>query len=115
MIEEKDIKPESTFIEGPGADSGLVTSLSSPSKKLEIDIPDEDTEKIRTNQDAIDYIGKHAAEVPSDGRGGVPHASVAWHTWSHGSSMNRVVITGIDLVTPRASFWQESQWTRPCR
>ena len=28
--------------------------------KIEIDIPDEDTEKIRTVQDAIDYIEKHA-------------------------------------------------------
>ena len=27
---------------------------------FEIDIPDEDTEKIRTVQDAIDYIEKHA-------------------------------------------------------
>jgi len=27
---------------------------------FEIEIPDEDAEKIRTVQDAVDYIGKHA-------------------------------------------------------
>jgi acyl carrier protein len=27
---------------------------------FDIEIPDEDAEKIRTVQDAVDYIGKHA-------------------------------------------------------
>jgi acyl carrier protein len=46
-VDEKDIKPESTFIDDLGADSlGLVE--------------DEDTEKIRTVQDAISYIEQHA-------------------------------------------------------
>ena len=59
-VEEKDIKPESTFIEDLGADSlGLVELVLAFEEAFEIDIPDEDTEKIRTVQDAIDYIGKH--------------------------------------------------------
>src|SRR5262249_61606464 len=59
-VEEKDIKPESTFIEDLGADSlGLVELVLAFEEAFEIDIPDEDTEKIRTVQDAIDYIAKH--------------------------------------------------------
>ena len=60
-VEEKDIKPESTFIEDLGADSlGLVELVLAFEEAFEIDIPDEDTEKIRTVQDAIDYIQKNA-------------------------------------------------------
>jgi acyl carrier protein len=60
-VEEKDIKPESTFIEDLGADSlGLVELVLAFEDAFEIDIPDEDTEKIRTVQDAVDYIEKHA-------------------------------------------------------
>jgi acyl carrier protein len=60
-VEENNIKPESTFIEDLGADSlGLVELVLAFEEAFEIDIPDEDTEKIRTVQDAIDYIEKHA-------------------------------------------------------
>jgi acyl carrier protein len=60
-VDEKDIKPESSFIDDLGADSlGLVELVLAFEEAFEIDIPDEDTEKIRTVQDAIDYIGKHA-------------------------------------------------------
>ena len=59
-VDEKDIKPESTFIEDLGADSlGLVELVLAFEEAFEIDIPDEDTEKIRSVQDAIDYIEKH--------------------------------------------------------
>ena len=59
-VDEKDIKPESTFIDDLGADSlGLVELVLAFEEAFEIDIPDEDTEKIRTVQDAVDYIGKH--------------------------------------------------------
>ena len=60
-VEEKDIKPESTFIEDLGADSlGLVELVLAFEEAFEIDIPDEDTETIRTVQDAVDYIEKNA-------------------------------------------------------
>ena len=60
-VEEKDLKPDSTFIEDHGADSlGLVELVLAFEEAFEIDIPDEDTEKIRTVQDAVDYIEKHA-------------------------------------------------------
>ena len=59
-VDEKDIKPESTFIEDLGADSlGLVELVLAFEEAFEIDIPDEDTEKIRTVQDAVSYIEKH--------------------------------------------------------
>lgn len=59
-VDEKDIKPESTFIDDLGADSlGLVELVLAFEEAFEIDIPDEDTEKIRTVQDAVDYILKH--------------------------------------------------------
>ena len=59
-VAEKDIKPESTFIEDLGADSlGLVELVLAFEEAFEIDIPDEDTEKIRSVQDAVDYIEKH--------------------------------------------------------
>ncbi len=60
-VDEKDIKPESSFIDDLGADSlGLVELVLAFEEAFEIDIPDEDTEKIRTVQDAIDYIAKNA-------------------------------------------------------
>jgi acyl carrier protein len=60
-VDEKDIKPESSFIDDLGADSlGLVELVLAFEEAFEIDIPDEDTEKIRTVQDAIEYIEKHA-------------------------------------------------------
>jgi acyl carrier protein len=60
-VDEKDIKPEATFIEDLGADSlGLVELVLAFEEAFEIDIPDEDTEKIKTVQDAIDYVQAHA-------------------------------------------------------
>ncbi|MFI5302420.1 MAG: acyl carrier protein [Polyangiales bacterium] len=55
------IAREQKFIEDLGADSLQVVELVlSFEENFEIDIPDEDTEKIRTVGDAIDYIGAHA-------------------------------------------------------
>jgi acyl carrier protein len=60
-VDEKDIKPESSFVDDLGADSlGLVELVLAFEEAFEIDIPDEDTEKIRTVQDAISYVEKHA-------------------------------------------------------
>jgi len=59
-VEDKDIKAEATFIDDLGADSlGLVELVLAFEEAFEIDIPDEDTEKIRTVQDAITYIETH--------------------------------------------------------
>ncbi len=59
-VEEDDIKPESSFIDDLGADSlGLVELVLAFEEAFEIDIPDEDTEQIRTVNDAVEYITKH--------------------------------------------------------
>jgi acyl carrier protein len=59
-VDEKDIKSESSFVDDLGADSlGLVELVLAFEEAFEIDIPDEDTEKIRTVKDAIDYVESH--------------------------------------------------------
>jgi acyl carrier protein len=59
-VEEKDIKLEATFIDDLGADSlGLVELVLAFEEQFEIDIPDEDTEKIRTVGDAVEYVKAH--------------------------------------------------------
>lgn len=62
-VDEKDIKLEATFIDDLGADSlGLVELVLAFEETFEIDIPDEDTEKIRSVNDAIEYIRAHVAK-----------------------------------------------------
>ena len=59
-VEEKDIKLEATFIDDLGADSlGLVELVLAFEEAFQIDIPDEDTEKIRSVGDAVDYVKSH--------------------------------------------------------
>ncbi len=56
-VEPKDVKPEATFVDDLGADSlGLVELQLAIEEAFEIDIPDEDTEKLRTVQDLVDYV-----------------------------------------------------------
>ena len=67
-VEESEVKPESSFVDDLNADSldlvELVMSLeeefSNEAKKIEI--PDEDAEKIKTVQDAVDYIKERGIE-----------------------------------------------------
>ncbi len=56
-VDAGQIKPESQFIEDLGADSlAIVELVLAFEEQFEIEIPDEDTEKIRTVGDAISYI-----------------------------------------------------------
>ena len=60
-VNEAEIKNESSFVDDLGADSlDTVELVMAFEESFDIEIPDEDAEKIRTVQDAIDYIGKHA-------------------------------------------------------
>jgi acyl carrier protein len=60
-VDESDIKLDSSFIDDLGADSlGLVELVLAFEEAFELDIPDEDTEKIKTVRDAVDYIQKHS-------------------------------------------------------
>ena len=59
-VPEQEIKPSSTFIDDLGADSlGLVELVLALEEAFGIQIPDEDTEKLKTVQDTVDYIESH--------------------------------------------------------
>ena len=56
-VDEDDIKPESKFVDDLGADSlDLVELIMSLEDKFNIEISDEEAEKIVTVKDAMDYI-----------------------------------------------------------
>src|SRR5262249_24268584 len=60
-VDEGEVTPSASFVDDLGADSlDPVDLVMAFEDAFEIEIPDEDAEKIRTVQDAIDYIGKHA-------------------------------------------------------
>ncbi len=60
-VDKNEIKETSAFIEDLGADSlAIVELVLAFEEQFEIDIPDEDTEKIRTVGDAVTYIQAHA-------------------------------------------------------
>jgi acyl carrier protein len=67
-VEEAEVKPESSFVDDLNADSldlvELVMSLEEEfsNEGNQIEIPDEDAEKIKTVQDAVDYIKEHGVE-----------------------------------------------------
>jgi len=61
-VDPDKVKMETSFVEDLGADSLAVVELVlALEEAFEIDIPDEDTEKLRTFQDAVDYIKSKAA------------------------------------------------------
>lgn len=56
-VDIKDIKDESNFVEDLGADSlDIVELVMVIEKNFDIEIPDEEAEKISTVRDAIDHI-----------------------------------------------------------
>jgi acyl carrier protein len=60
-VEEGEVTPSASFIDDLGADSlDTVELVMALEENFDIEIPDEDAEKIRTVQDAIDYIEKHS-------------------------------------------------------
>ncbi len=60
-VEIGEIKDTSAFIDDLGADSlAIVELVLAFEEQFEIDIPDEDTEKIRTVGDAISYFTTHS-------------------------------------------------------
>jgi acyl carrier protein len=60
-VEEDEVTPSSSFVDDLGADSlDTVELVMALEENFDLEIPDEAAEKIRTVQDAIDYIEKHA-------------------------------------------------------
>ena len=61
-VDVAEIKSEASFIDDLGADSLAIVELVLPlEEEFQIEIPDEDTEKIQTVQDAIRYIEENGA------------------------------------------------------
>ena len=61
-VDGADIQEEQDFIEDLKADSlAIVEVVLALEEQFEIEIPDEDTEKIKTVRDAIEYIKTHAS------------------------------------------------------
>ena len=59
-VEPGQVKMETSFVDDLGADSLAVVELVlALEEAFEIDVPDEDTEKIRTVQDVVSYIESH--------------------------------------------------------
>ena len=60
-VDEGEVTPGASFTDDLGADSlDQVELVMALEEAFDVEISDEDAEKIRTVQDAVDYIGKHA-------------------------------------------------------
>jgi acyl carrier protein len=59
-VDLEEVVPEASFVDDLGADSlDLVELIMSMEEEFDIDISDEDAEKLVTVKDAIDYINAH--------------------------------------------------------
>jgi len=60
-ISEEEVASEASFIDDLGADSlDIVELVMAMEEEFEMEIPDEDAEKLLTVQDVIDYVKKRA-------------------------------------------------------
>ena len=60
-VDEAEVTASASFVDDLGADSlDTVELVMAFEEAFDIEIPDEDAEKIRTVADAVDYIQKHA-------------------------------------------------------
>jgi acyl carrier protein len=60
-VDEGEVTPSASFVDDLGADSlDVVELVMAFEEAFDIEIPDEDAEKIKTVQDAVDYIQKKA-------------------------------------------------------
>jgi acyl carrier protein len=61
-VDESEVKNESSFVDDLGADSlDTVELVMALEEEFDIEIPDEEAEKITTVQSAIDYVTKATA------------------------------------------------------
>ncbi len=65
-VDEAEVTPTAHFVDDLGADSlDIVELVMAFEEAFEIEIPDEDAEKIATVKDAIDYIQSHVKSSKS--------------------------------------------------
>jgi acyl carrier protein len=61
-VSKQEVVPEASFIDDLGADSlDIVELVMAMEEEFDIEIPDDDAEKIQTISDAISYIRGRAA------------------------------------------------------
>lgn len=61
-VKKTEVVPAASFIDDLNADSlDIVELVMTIEKEFDIEIPDDQAEKIRTVQDAIDYIVAHTS------------------------------------------------------
>ena len=78
-VDEGEVTPNASFVDDLGADSlDTVELVMAFEEAFDIEIPDEEAEKIRTVKDAVDYINATRKD-----RSSLPR---------------RVVVTGIGLI-----------------
>lgn len=60
-VDEDEVTPEASFVDDLGADSlDTVELVMAFEEEFDLEIPDEDAEKITTVQDAVAYIDGHS-------------------------------------------------------
>lgn len=60
-VEPDEVVPEASFVDDLGADSlDLVELIMAMEEAFDIEITDEEAEKLQTVQDSINYIKKHS-------------------------------------------------------
>ena len=60
QVDEGEVTPNASFVDDLGADSlDTVELVMAFEEAFDIEIPDEDAEKIRTVKDAVEYIEKN--------------------------------------------------------
>jgi acyl carrier protein len=60
-VDLAEVVPEASFVDDLGADSlDLVELIMSMEEEFDIDISDEDAEKILTVKNALDYVAQHS-------------------------------------------------------
>ena len=61
-VDESEVTPQASFVDDLNADSlDLVELIMSLEEEFGMEIPDEDAERIRTVQEAVDYVDEHSA------------------------------------------------------
>ncbi|SDB05103.1 acyl carrier protein [Pseudidiomarina indica] len=62
-VKEEEVKPEASFENDLGADSlDIVELVMALEEEFDTEIPDEEAEKIRTVEAAIEYVKSHSGE-----------------------------------------------------
>ncbi len=60
-VDQEEVVPEASFVDDLGADSlDLVELIMAMEEAFDMEISDEDAEKLQTVKDAVDYIAAHS-------------------------------------------------------